>query len=152
MRRPGNAVPQKGYTVSAWPGSASAGYRPGRRSFLDGCWDRALPVREAIARGHSRTMSVLLPTVPQTRMLRMPSPDSARWRWSRHHSSIALRQPGPRNRKTRCWPETLISILYITKVLRWPKGSTQPSTPLRRRRVAGDHSSRVFSPIGVSGD
>jgi hypothetical protein len=63
-----------------------------------------------------------------------------------------LRQPGPRNRKTRCWPETLISILYIAKVLRWPKGSTQPSTPLCRRRVAGDHSSRIFSLIGAYGD
>src|SRR6516165_3237212 len=41
----------------------------------------------------------------------------------------------------RCWPETLISILYIAKVLRWPKGSTQPYPLLRRRRV----TARLFA-------
>jgi hypothetical protein len=133
-----------------WRGSC-AGYCPGWRPVLEFCWDRALRLRVAFACGHSRTMSVLLPTVPQTRMLRMSSPASAQRRRSRHHSSIALRQPGPRNRKTRCWPETLISILYIAKVLRWPKGSTQPYPFLRRRRVTSDHSSGVFSLASVSG-
>ena len=89
-------------------------------------------------------MSVLLPTVPQTRMLRMSSPALARSRWSRHHSSIALRQPGPRNRKTRCWPETLISILYIAKVLRWPKGSTPA-----HRFSAADGVQRDYLRIGL---
>ena len=38
---------------------------------------------------------------------------------------------GPRNRKTWCWPETLISIFYIAKVLRWPKGSRCAASRLR---------------------
>jgi hypothetical protein len=89
---------------SAAAGSAGAGYRPGRCLVLERCRDGALLLPADLTGGHSRTMSVLLPTVPQTRMLRMSSPASARRRWSRRHSSIVLQQPGPRNRKTRFWP------------------------------------------------
>jgi len=79
-------------------GSVSAGYRAGRPPFED---DIRLVTDRA-----------------QTRMLQMSSPASARSRWSYQQSSMVLRQPGPRNRKTRRFPETLISTLYIAKVLR----------------------------------
>src|SRR5262249_43258808 len=52
---------------------------------------RPYPAPPCLARvipGHSWTISVLLPTVPQTRISRMSSPSSARPRWSSHHSSI----------------------------------------------------------------
>ena len=52
-----------------------------------------------------------------------------RWRARAARSSIVLRQPGPRNSETCICPETLASILYIAKVLRWPKGSTWSYSP-----------------------
>jgi hypothetical protein len=53
-------------------------------------------LRAVLAGGHSRTTSVLLPTVPQTRMLRTSAPASARRRWSRHHSSRLCHANGSR--------------------------------------------------------